>query len=74
MKEELLDENEAATLCGLETKYFRNLRRTAHGPKYVRPSPHVTLYRKSDVEAWRDSWLCTGAPDQCQGNSEIGDD
>ena len=63
MKNELLDENEAADFCGLETGYFRNLQRTAHGPRFVRPSPHVTLYLKSDLEAWRDSWLKANAAD-----------
>jgi hypothetical protein len=57
MKEELLTEKEAAEFCDLKAGYFRNLRRTGHGPAFVRPSPHATLYRKADLEAWQASWL-----------------
>ena len=53
---ELLEEKEAAALCGLSHSYFRNLRRTGRGPTYVRPSPHRTLYKKSDLEDWCASW------------------
>ena len=69
MEDKLLEEREAAVLCGLDPAYFRNLRRTAHGPRFVRPSPHVTLYLKSDVEAWRDSWLKAIAADQTPAKS-----
>jgi hypothetical protein len=55
--DELLSEREAAEFChGLDYEYFKNLRRTDHGPTFVRPSPHVTMYRKSDLEAWIASW------------------
>lgn len=74
MEDRLIEEREAAVLCGLDPTYFRNLRRTSHGPRYVRPSPHVTLYRKSDVEAWRDSWLCADPVDQGKSVAETGDE
>jgi hypothetical protein len=54
---ELLSEREAAEFCcGLEYEYFKNLRRTGHGPNFVRPSPHTTMYRKENLEAWIASW------------------
>ena len=69
MKDELLTETEAAEYCGLDSKYFRNLRRTGRGPAFVRPSPHTTLYRMCDLEAWRDSWL-TVAPTKIQDHKQ----
>jgi hypothetical protein len=69
MKEELLTDKEAAEFCGLGAGYFRNLRRTGHGPVFVRPSPHATLYRKADLEAWRDSWL-TVSPTTTQNSKQ----
>jgi hypothetical protein len=71
MKEELLTDKEAADFCGLDAKYFRNLRRTGHGPTYVRPSPHATLYRKADLEAWRDSWLTATSTKTRESEQEI---
>jgi hypothetical protein len=56
MNEKLFTETEAAAFCDLGTKYFKNLRRTGRGPTYVRPSPHMTLYRKSHLETWLKSW------------------
>jgi len=56
MSDELLNETEAAEFCGLETEYFKNLRRSGHGAIYVKPSERVILYRKSDLEAWIASW------------------
>jgi hypothetical protein len=56
MNDELLNEKEAATFCGLGLNYFKNLRRTGHGPSFVRPSPHMTLYFRSALEAWKSSW------------------
>jgi len=69
MTDELLTEKEAAEFCGLEAGYFRNLRRTGNGARFVRPSPHVTLYRKADLEAWRDSWL-TDSPTTTQNSKQ----
>lgn len=57
MNEKLYGEYEAAVYCGLDPAYFRNLRKTGHGPTFVRPSPHVALYRQSDLDAWKASWL-----------------
>jgi hypothetical protein len=56
MSDELLNEMEAAEFCGLENEYFKNLRRSGHGPTYVKPSERVVLYRKSDLEAWIAAW------------------
>jgi hypothetical protein len=56
MNDELLNEQEAAAFCGLSLNYFKNLRRTGHGPSFVRPSPHMTLYFRSTLEAWTSSW------------------
>ena len=69
MKEELLNEKEAAEFCGLDAGYFRNLRRTGHGPAYVRPSPHMTLFRKPVLEAWLNSWL-TATPTTTQNSNQ----
>jgi len=71
--DELLSEREAAEFChGLEYEYFKNLRRTGYGPMFVRPSPHVTKYRKSDLEAWIASWP-TKSTTRIQTQSEISD-
>jgi hypothetical protein len=56
MSDELLNEIQAAELCGLHDEYFRNLRRSGHGPPYVKPSERVILYRKGNLEAWIASW------------------
>lgn len=56
MDDELLNETEAAEFCGLQDEYFRNLRRSGHGPTYVKPSERVILYRTSDLETWIASW------------------
>jgi hypothetical protein len=56
---ELLNEREAALFCGLDFNYFRNLRKTKQGPTFIRPSPHTTMYRKSDLESWVASWKVT---------------
>jgi hypothetical protein len=56
MSNDLMTEHEAAEYCGLDPKYFRNLRRTGHGPSFVRPSPHMTLYFRTSLEAWKSSW------------------
>jgi hypothetical protein len=71
MKEELLTEKEAAEFCGLEAGYFRNLRRTGHGPRFVRPSPHATLYRKADLEAWLNNWLTLSPMTSQESEQEI---
>lgn len=52
----LLTEDEAADHCQLDRAYFYNLRRTRRGPPFVRPSPHKTLYRIADLDAWKENW------------------
>ncbi len=56
MEDELFSEDDAAEFCQLALHYFKNLRRTGRGPAYVRPSPKVTMYYRSDLEAWKASW------------------
>lgn len=56
MTDELLTECEAAGFCQLALSYFKNLRRTGRGPTFLRPSPRVTMYRTSDLQAWKASW------------------
>ena len=56
MTDELLTERQAAAFCGLDFKYFRNLRKTKQGAAYIRPSAHTTLYRKADLEVWVGTW------------------
>lgn len=56
MTSELLTEGQAAAFCQLALSYFKNLRRTGRAPTFLRPSPRVTMYRTSDLEAWRASW------------------
>jgi hypothetical protein len=56
MEDKLLTENEASEFCQLALRYFRNLRRTGRGPAYVRPSPKVTMYYRSALVAWKNSW------------------
>lgn len=54
---EIYDEYEAAEYCKLDHNYFRNLRKTGHGPTFFRPSPHVALYRLVDLDEWKDAWV-----------------
>ena len=54
---ELLTEQEAADFCGLTSQYLRNLRKTKQGPTFIRPSPHTTMYRQSDLESWIAAWM-----------------
>lgn len=56
MTNELLTEQEAADFCGLASQYLRNLRKTKQGPIFIRPSPHTTMYRRSDLESWVAAW------------------
>ena len=56
MTNELLTEQEAAGYCGLASQYLRNLRKTKQGPIFIRPSPHTTMYRRSDLESWVAAW------------------
>ena len=56
MTEELLTEQQAADFCGLAAQYLRNLRKTGQGPIFIRPSPHTTMYRRSDLESWIAAW------------------
>ncbi len=56
MTDDLLTEEEAAKFCQLALTYFKNLRRTGRGPAFVRPSPKVAMYYKSDLTAWKASW------------------
>jgi predicted DNA-binding transcriptional regulator AlpA len=60
MEDQLLTEDKASEFCQLSLSYFRNLRRTGRGPTYVRPSPKVTMYYRSDLEAWKASWKTVG--------------
>jgi hypothetical protein len=55
-QDELLTEDQAADYVQLNRKYFCNLRRTRRGPPFVRSSPHKTLYRISDLDAWKGDW------------------
>lgn len=66
MEDKLLTEDEASALCQLALHYFKNLRRTGRGPAYVRPSPRVTMYYRSAVQAWKASWK-KGEPTANQG-------
>jgi hypothetical protein len=61
MEDDLMTEGEAAVFCQLKLTYFKNLRRAGRGPTFVRPSPKITMYFKSDVETWKASWATVGS-------------
>lgn len=48
--------NDAAFYAGVEPKYLKRQRTSGGGPKYVMPSKHKVLYRKSDLDQWIAGW------------------
>ena len=51
----LLDRKEAAVYLRLrEDKLMNQLK--CHAVRHLRISPHVVMFRKEDLDAWRSTW------------------
>lgn len=48
----ILTTAQVATWLGVNPSTVRRWRLDGTGPTYIRPSPRVIRYRRSDVEAW----------------------
>jgi hypothetical protein len=51
-----LNPSEAAAYAGVSLSYLNRQCIQRTGPSFIRPSPHKTLFRKADVDAWVASW------------------
>lgn len=47
---ELLDENEVASILGVNRRTLQGWRYQGRGPNYVRMSPRCVRYRRTDIE------------------------
>ena len=56
IEEPMLDHKDAATYVGIPPNALRNQLRSGGGPARVRISPHKTMFRRADLDAWRASW------------------
>jgi excisionase family DNA binding protein len=53
--EPLLTAQELADYLGIQLTTVHQWSKRGHGPKALRPHPHLVRYRTSDVEAWLES-------------------
>ena len=51
-----MDKQSAAAYLGIDLKFLANQIKTGAGPTYIRPSPKIMLFRRNDLDAWRNSW------------------
>jgi hypothetical protein len=56
MANTLLDKKQAAGYLGIPITMLINQCKLGTGPTFVRPSPHMMLFREADLDAWRLSW------------------
>ena len=56
MTNTLLDKKQAAAHLGVPVTMLINQCKLGTGPTFVRPSPHMMLFREKDLDAWRQSW------------------
>ena len=56
IEEPMLDHKDAATYVGMAPNILRNQLRSGGGPARVRISPHKTMFRRADLDAWKASW------------------
>jgi predicted DNA-binding transcriptional regulator AlpA len=55
-KDTLLDRQQAAEYCYLPDDKFKNQMKSGCGPRYIKISAHVILFRKEDLDQWMASW------------------
>jgi|KBSMisStaDraftv2_1062788.scaffolds.fasta_scaffold00169_16 predicted DNA-binding transcriptional regulator AlpA len=60
----LLDWAGAADYTGLTQTYFRRLTDRGMGPRRIRPSQNLSLFRTADLDAWMASWSEGGVNDK----------
>ena len=56
IEEPMLDHKDAASYVGMAPNTLRNQLRSGGGPARVRISPHKTMFRREDLDAWKASW------------------
>ncbi|MBC7596085.1 MAG: helix-turn-helix domain-containing protein [Kineosporiaceae bacterium] len=47
-----LDPDQAGDYLHLTVGHLAQLRYRGQGPRYLKPTPKVVLYRRSDLDAW----------------------
>jgi hypothetical protein len=55
MEKYLSAEQVCEVIPGATVGYLAQLRFTGRGPKFLKPSPKVVLYRESDIITWLES-------------------
>jgi hypothetical protein len=56
MTDALLDKKQAAGHLGVPVAMLISQCKLGTGPTFLRPSPHVMLFREKDFDAWRQTW------------------
>jgi hypothetical protein len=57
---DLMKPDMAAAYLRVEPDYLMRQCRGGTGPVYLMPSPRKILFRKVDLDAWRNSWVERG--------------
>lgn len=52
MEDPLLTQKEAAEYTRVSTENLKTLRFRGQGPRFLKPTPRVVLYRKSVLDKW----------------------
>lgn len=52
LDEEYLDPRAAAAHCGLSRRWMELARHIGNGPPFVRVTPRMIRYRRSDLDQW----------------------
>lgn len=52
MNNQLLNTHEASEYSHVSVTNLAQLRYQGSGPKYLKPTPRVVLYRREDLDAW----------------------
>jgi hypothetical protein len=51
-----MDRGEAARYADVTVAYLMAQCRKGTGPKFIRPSPKKSLFRKADLDEWMKKW------------------